>query len=199
MKLLIATNNQGKVLELGRLMHIPQLELVMPADIGLNEFDVEETGQTYLENATLKAVAFARESGLYALADDSGLEVEALNGEPGVYSKRYAGEGATNPERIAFLQRKIEERGSSNRKARFVAVLVLSSPAGEVLETATGYCEGEIGYEMRGENGFGYDPVFIPGLNGRTMAELTDEEKDSISHRGNAARLIAPKIVERFF
>jgi len=198
MKLLIATNNQGKVAELARLLDIKGLELVMHAEVGLIDFDVEETGLTYFENASLKAVAFAKASGLPSLADDSGLEVDGLDGEPGIYAKRYAGENVTDAERIAFLLKKLEERPGAARTAEFVAMLVLSDPSGKILAQEIGHCEGHIGFEPRGTNGFGYDPIFVTQLNHRTMAELTNSEKDAISHRGNAARKMAQRLREIF-
>ncbi len=197
MKILVATNNKGKLVELGRLFNLAELELVRPADIGLVDFDVEETGTTYLENATLKAVAFAKESGLYAIGDDSGLEVDALDGAPGVYSKRYAGEGANDLDRINLMLSKLEGVPTEKRQAHFTAVLVLAAPDGKVLADVEGQCAGEIIFAPRGNGGFGYDPIFlVHEANGKTMAELTPEEKDSYSHRGNAARKLAPLVRE---
>jgi XTP/dITP diphosphohydrolase len=195
MKILVATNNRGKLLELARLLDVEGLQLVLPVEVGLHELDVPETGETYFENASLKAKAFAKTSGLMALADDSGLEVDALGGEPGIYAKRYAGENATDEYRIAFLLKKLENVAAEQRTARFVAALVLADPHGHVIADTLGYCEGAIGFEPHGTNGFGYDPIFLPSETpGKTMAELDDATKDAVSHRGNAARKIAPLI-----
>jgi XTP/dITP diphosphohydrolase len=195
MKILVATNNPGKRLELQRLLNIEGLELLLPADVGLDDFDVEETGITYLENASLKATGFAQAAKMYAIADDSGLEVSTLNNEPGVYTKRYAGENKTDPERIAFLLEKLKNTPIEQRQARFVALVALAAPDGEILTSQTGYCYGQINFEPRGNNGFGYDPIFlVEGKTGHTMAELSNDEKDEVSHRGNAARAIAPDL-----
>ncbi len=195
MQILVATNNKGKRLEFMRLLNVAGLELVLPADIGLAGFDVDETGTTYLENASLKATAFAQASQMYALADDSGLEVAALNNEPGVYSKRYAGEDKTDGERITFLLDKLQAVPESQRTARFVAVIALADPTGKIIASQSGFCPGQIAFAPRGNRGFGYDPIFlVDGANGRTMAELDDAEKDRVSHRGNAARAISPNL-----
>lgn len=198
MKILIATNNAGKRRELERLLNISGLELVLPSEVGLQDLDPEETGTTYLENASLKATAFATAANMYALADDSGLEVAALNGEPGVYSKRYAGENKTDSQRIDFLLQKLTNVPEP-RTARFVAFLALADPNGKIIASQIGYCNGHIISTPRGTNGFGYDPIFeIDGAQGRTMSELSDSEKDSFSHRGNAARAIAPDLTKIF-
>lgn len=197
MDILLATNNQNKKIEFQRLLNIAGLNLVLPEEIGLKDFDVEETESTFLGNASLKATAFAQASQMYALSDDSGLEVAALNGEPGVYSKRYAGENKTDADRVAFLLDKLKNVPESQRQARFVAYVVLSAPSGQIVAARPGYCLGSIAFAPRGDNGFGYDPIFIvEGQNGRTMAELTSLEKDAVSHRGNAARAIAPELTQ---
>ena len=191
MKILLATNNKGKLLEFKRLLKVAELELVLPAELGLEDFDVDETGSTYFENASLKATAFAKAANMYTLADDSGLEVTALNNEPGVYSKRYAGHNKSDAERITFLLEKLKATPQNLRQARFVATIAIANPAGIIIASKTGYCYGEIAFQPQGSNGFGYDPIFIvDGENGRTMAELDDIEKDNVSHRGNAARSI---------
>ncbi len=168
--------------------------LVSLDDVGVGE-DVEETGATFEENAVIKATAYCRLSSLPTLADDSGLEVDALAGEPGVHSARYAGDGASDDQRIALLLRKIRD-APTPWTARFRCVIAIASPnseqpdgSPESVRTFEGRCEGEIVREPRGENGFGYDPVFfIPEL-GKTMAELTAEEKNAVSHRSVAAAL----------
>lgn len=186
MKLLIATHNQGKLIEYQELLAGLPLELVTLGDVGIPE-DVEENGATFDENARLKALAYARKSGLLTLADDSGLEVDALGGEPGVHSKRYAGENKTDAERNAFLLEKLRNVPASQRTARFRCVIAIATPAGQVWESA-GTCEGEILFAPRGSHGFGYDPIFyFPELHA-TMAELPTPVKNQVSHRARAAR-----------
>jgi XTP/dITP diphosphohydrolase len=190
-RLLIATNNPGKVAELHRILDGCGWELVTPADIGL-ELEVEEHGATYAENAAAKAKAFAEASGLTALADDSGIEVDALDGRPGVQSARYDVDDASRNER---LLRELAGVPDERRTARFRAVIAIATPAGAV-ELTEGVVEGRIGYEPRGENGFGYDPLFVLPERGLTTAELPPDEKHAVSHRGAAARK-ARVILER--
>lgn len=184
-ELLVATNNPGKIIELRALLaELPGIRLVFPQDLGLT-LEVAETGGTYAENAALKAAAFAEASERVALADDSGLEVDALNGEPGIRSKRYAPQpGATDADRRAYL---LENLAGAPRPwtARFRAVVAVVTP-GEAARFAEGVCEGQIIPEERGTNGFGYDPIFFISEKGLTMAELGDAEKNRISHRGRA-------------
>ena len=185
-KLLLATNNQGKARELKSLLRELPLELVLPRELGISA-EIDETGATFEENASLKATALARRSRLLALADDSGLEVEALGGEPGVLSARYAGEGASDKERVEYLLAKLKRVPWEKRTARFRCVLAIVEPEGEV-ELCSGECHGFIAFEPRGKGGFGYDPVFyFPGLD-KTMAELPPDIKNKVSHRGEAAR-----------
>lgn len=193
MKLLIATHNRGKLVEYQELLDDPAFELVTLDDVGIAE-DVEETGTTFEENARLKAVTYAQQSGLLALGDDSGLEVDALNGEPGVYSKRYAGEGKSDAERNEYLLSKLTNVPVPQRTARFRCVIVIADPQGDTW-TAEGTCEGSIGFAPRGTNGFGYDPIFVVQGDGRHLAELSSTEKNRISHRGHAA-VGARKILE---
>lgn len=183
--LLIATNNQGKVREFQELLRGLPYELVTPKDLGI-KLDVEESGKTYQENARIKAVAFAKASGLLTLADDSGLEVDALNGEPGLKSSRYAGEGASDKQRVEFLLSKLKNVTEMQRSARFRCVIALSSADGQI-EYCEGICEGIITSAPRGGEGFGYDPIFyFPELK-QTMAELPAATKNQISHRACAA------------
>ncbi len=194
-RLLLATNNAHKARELRRLLgHLP-LELVTPADLGLR-LEPAEDGATFEANALAKARAFADASGLPALADDSGIEVDALSGRPGVHSARYGGPGLTDPDRVALLLRELAHLPEGERTARYRAVLAVAAPtpgSGARMErTAEGSCEGVIAWAPDGTNGFGYDPVFFVPARGLTMARLTDEEKDATSHRGNAARAMAP-------
>ncbi len=184
MKLLIATNNKGKLEEMQALLSGLNLELLTPEELGVN-LRVNEDGATYAENAEKKAVAFARITDLISLADDSGLEVEALGGAPGIYSARYTGkQGASDAERRLFLLRNLEGKPRP-WQARFRAAIAIAVPHGSV-QVIEGQCPGEIIPEERGTGGFGYDPIFfIPEL-GRTMAELNMQEKNRISHRARA-------------
>jgi len=184
-KLLLATNNEGKVREYKSLLRGIPFEIVTPSELGITT-EVDETGGSFEENARLKATTLAKESGLLTLADDSGLEVDALGGEPGVLSARYAGEGASDTERINYLLARFEDVPEEKRTARFRCVIAIAAPEGRV-EVCSGECPGFITAEPRGYNGFGYDPVFyLPELS-KTMAELTSEEKNKISHRARAA------------
>ena len=185
-KLLIATRNVGKFEELEALLSSCPFDLVSLLDTGIDT-EVAETGSTYEENAAVKATAYARESGMLTLADDSGLEVDALGGEPGVLSSRYAGEGASDAQRIALLLRNLENVPERDRGARFACVIALARP-GRPVELYSGECRGRIVAVSRGRDGFGYDPVFMLPETGKTMAELSPEEKNLISHRSDAAR-----------
>jgi len=189
LKLLLATNNQGKVKEYHALLKSLPVELVTPREIDVT-IEVAETGSTYVENARLKAMTLAKVSRLVSLADDSGLEVDALNGEPGVRSSRYAGIGASDEVRIKYLLRKLEGVLLNKRTARFVCVIAIATPEGKI-ETCTGECAGQITLEPRGDSGFGYDPVFFFPKFGKTMAELPMSLKNQISHRYQAARQVS--------
>jgi XTP/dITP diphosphohydrolase len=182
MKLLVATRNRHKLEEIRAIFKLPFLELVSVDELPGSP-DVIEDADTFDANARKKATELARWSGFWTLADDSGLEVEALGGEPGVYSARYAGEpvdyGANNRKLLKNLENK------TNRNARFRCVIALSDPGGQC-RTVEGFCPGRIGFEARGGHGFGYDPIFIPDGFEKTFAEIGSEEKNSISHRGKA-------------
>ena len=196
-KLLLATNNTGKVQEYRSLLQDIPFELVTPGEMGI-EMDVDETGTTYQENARLKACALARTSGLLTLADDSGLEVDALHGEPGVMSARYAGENASSTERTNYLLAKLKDVPREKRTARFYCVIAIARPDGNV-DFCDGECKGMITLEPGGDSGFGYDPIFYVTELGKTMAELPSEVKNKISHRGKAAqkaRLILKKMAK---
>jgi len=185
-KLLLATNNKGKVHEYRSLLKSLPSELVTPAEQGITT-TVSEVGESLEENARLKATVFAAESRLPALADDSGLEVDALGGEPGRLSARYAGEGASDIDRVNYLLLRLKGVPWEKRSARFRCVIAIATPDGEA-ELCSGECRGIIAFEPRGEHGFGYDPIFyLPELN-KTMAELPLEVKNRVSHRGRAAR-----------
>jgi XTP/dITP diphosphohydrolase len=185
-KLLLATNNKGKLRELRAILADLPFELLSPAEIGL-DLDVPEDGVTYIENATRKALAFQRASGLTCLADDSGLEVEALNGAPGLHSARYSSKpGATDSDRRAYLLKNLQGQPRP-WTARFRATVAIAD-VHENVQTAEGTCPGEIIPEERGTGGFGYDPIFLLPEHGLTMAELSEETKNRLSHRARAVQ-----------
>ena len=210
-KLLIATNNKGKVEEIKDLLKDISIKLVIPNEIGI-EVLVEEDGNTYAENAEKKAVAFAHASKLISLADDSGLEVEALDGAPGLYSNRYSpslslppnsknlggdGGGLTDADRRAYLLKNLKGKPHP-WISKFHATIAIAIPHNSSVQFTTGECKGEIVPEERGTGGFGYDPIFfIPELN-RTMAELSMEEKNRLSHRARAI-INAKPILKKMF
>ena len=187
-KLLIATRNQGKVMEFGQLFHSIPYELVSLDDEGIT-IDVEETGSTFEENARLKAKEYSQHSGLLTLADDSGLEVHALNGRPGVRSARYGGDGLSDEARVELLLSELSNVPWDSRNARFYCVIALVSPSGYET-TAHGSVDGIIDTSPKGNNGFGYDPVFYLDEWRCTTAELPPYEKNKLSHRGLAANKI---------
>jgi len=189
-KILIATNNKGKIKELQELLKDTGIELTTPAQINL-ELDIVEDGNTYAENASKKAVAFAQASGLVSLADDSGLEVDALDGAPGLYSARYSPKpNATDRDRRLYLLQNLQDKPRL-WTARFHATIAVAIPNGETHLTE-GFCEGEIIPEERGTGGFGYDPIFLLPELGKTMAELSMEEKNRLSHRARAVMKAKP-------
>jgi XTP/dITP diphosphohydrolase len=195
-RLLVATRNRGKLAELRRLLEGLPVKLVLPHEAGVGDLVVEETGQTFAENATLKAVAHAQASGLLSLADDSGLEVDALGGKPGVRSARFARVGATDAENNAALVAELRARAATPPiRARFRCALVVATPRGET-RLVEGACEGSIVLEARGSEGFGYDPHFLVEGGLRTMAELSHDEKNAISHRGRAYAALRPVLEE---
>jgi XTP/dITP diphosphohydrolase len=232
MDLFFGTTNPGKLRELRRLVAGLPVRVVSPDDLGRPAPEVEEDGDTFEANAALKAIAFARFAGMHALADDSGLCVDALGGAPGVRSARWseeepapgpaspvcelpgvaaaelgsvAGRAARDERNNDKLLAVLEGFPDAGRGGEYRAVLAVASPDGRVVATAEGACRGLIGHARRGSGGFGYDPLFVPeGMAGRTMAELTPEEKDAISHRGAAFRrlraaleALAPRLDER--
>lgn len=182
-KIVIASNNAGKLREFRAILEPFGLEVISQREAGFTE-DVDETGTTFAENAALKARAVFEKLHCPVIADDSGLMVDALDGAPGVYSHRFAGENATDDDRNAKLLRELENVPESQRTARFVCVLCYVNADGTEEQKFTGICEGRIGTQARGENGFGYDPLFY--VNGISMAEMTEAEKNQISHRGRA-------------
>ena len=185
-KLLLGTNNQGKVREYMMLLRSLSFELVTPAGQGITT-TVSEVGKSLEENARLKATTLAEQSQLLTLADDSGLEVDALGGEPGRLSARYAGEWASDSDRINYLLSRLKDVPWPERSARFRCVIAVATPSG-VVELCSGECRGFITFEPRGEKGFGYDPIFYLPEQDKTMAELPLEIKNQVSHRGQAAR-----------
>lgn len=185
-RLLLATNNPGKVSELRDLLNGCGWELVTPRDIGI-AFDAAETGHTYGENARIKALAGMQASGLVTLADDSGLEVQALGGEPGVQSARFLGANATFPQRFAEIERRLAGNTPEERTCRFVAVIAVADPKTGAVQFADGEVRGLIASTPRGDRGFGYDPVFWSPEQSATFGELPDEQKAIISHRASAA------------
>jgi XTP/dITP diphosphohydrolase len=194
--LLIATNNKGKVKELQDLLNDTDIELVTPAQIDL-DLDVIEDGDTYAENATKKAIAFAQASGLVSLADDSGLEVDVLDGAPGLYSARYSPKpNATDKDRRLYLLQNLQEKPHP-WTARFHATIAIATPNAKIHLTE-GFCEGEIIPEERGTGGFGYDPIFLLQELGKTMAELSMDEKNHLSHRARAVMKAKPVLRKLF-
>ena len=193
MDFLIATHNKKKREELHRILSPLGISVFLDFEKGIELSDVEETGETFSENALLKARAGCKESGLPCIADDSGLMVDALDGRPGVYSARYMGEDTPYDEKMAHLVKELENVPEEKRTARFVSCAAVVFPDGREL-TVTGKCEGMIGYFPAGDNGFGYDPIFYVGE--RSFAQLSAEEKDMISHRGNSLRALKEKLSE---
>lgn len=192
MRFIIATHNAHKLEELRRILQPLGIEAVTDRDLGIALPEVEETGTTFAENAYLKAAAACEFSGLPAIADDSGLMVDALDGAPGVYSARYAGENGTDEMCNEKLLHEMRDVPDGQRGAQFVSAICCVFPSKDTI-TANGICRGTIGYEPKGENGFGYDPLFVTeDFPGKTSAEISPAEKDAISHRGKALRVFAP-------
>ncbi len=192
MKMVLASKNQKKMKEMNEILSTMGVEVCLQADVGI-DIDVEETGTTFEENSLLKAKAVMEASGLPAIADDSGLCVDALNGAPGVYSARYGGEGLDDTGRYKLLLANMPK--GEARTAKFVSVITCCFPNGDVL-TARGECPGTIAFAPMGEGGFGYDPIFfLPKLK-KTFAQLTAEEKNAISHRGLALEAFQGKLEE---
>jgi XTP/dITP diphosphohydrolase len=184
-ELLIATHNAGKIRELTALLSNFPLRLRRLSEFPQIE-EVEETGETFAANAELKARLYSRQTSLWTLADDSGLEVDALGGAPGVLSARYGGANATDAERNALLLTALSETEDPQRTARFTCAIALYEPKAETTKLFAGTCEGRITRQPRGDNGFGYDPLFIPEGYSHTFGELPDELKQQLSHRARA-------------
>ena len=189
MPLLVATGNAGKLAEFRRLL--VGVAVLSPADVGLADLEVEETGATFRDNALLKARTFAAAAGVVCVADDSGLEVDALDGRPGVHSARYGGPGLDDAGRCARLLEELD--GVAERTARFRCCLAVTDGAGRLAE-AEGACEGRILPAPAGDGGFGYDPLFLCLEYGRSMAQLSSAEKNGVSHRGKALRSLLPRL-----
>ena len=189
-KFVLATHNPGKLKEMSDILARFGVEVVSPGDLGIT-VDVEETGTTFAENAMLKAKAICAAAKLPAIADDSGLCVDALNGGPGVYSARYGGEGLDDKGRYTLLLNNM--RGQTTRAAHFTCSIACAFPNGDTL-TAEGRCDGTIAFAPMGEGGFGYDPVFFVPEKAKTFGQLTAEEKSTISHRGKALKSFAEKL-----
>ncbi|MGD1120108.1 MAG: XTP/dITP diphosphatase [Dehalococcoidales bacterium] len=192
--LLLATNNKGKLREYRELLKDIPFKMVSLADQGITA-EVAEIGKSFEENATLKATTMASLSGLLTLADDSGLEVDVLDGEPGSRSHRYAGDNASDADRVNFLLQKLKDVSELQRTAQFRCVIAIAEPTGRV-ELCSGICRGVITTGPRGSGGFGYDPIFYLPELGKTIAELTLAEKNLISHRARAAEQARAKLLE---
>ncbi len=189
MKLIFATGNENKMREIREILAGRGYEILSMKEAGI-DIDVEENGKTFSENALIKARAISEASGELVLADDSGLEIDALGGEPGIYSARYMGHDTSYVEKNNNLIQRLEGVPDEKRTARFVCAMAAVFPDGRE-EVVVGTMEGRIGYEIAGENGFGYDPIFYLPEYGKTSAEISPEEKNAISHRGKALRAIA--------
>ncbi len=195
MKVVLASKNPHKLVEISKITELFDMELVLQSELGI-DIDVEETGTTFEENSLLKAKAVMEASGLPALADDSGIAVDALDGAPGVYSARYGFDDSLDDwGRLRLLLKNTEQVPDGQRQAQFVCVITMVTPDGKTVQ-ARGEVHGELLREPRGENGFGYDPIFYYPPAGKTTAELSPEEKNRISHRGNALKLFYEKLKE---
>ena len=198
---MIASSNSHKIEEINAILAEHDIKLLSLDDVGLKGIEIEETGVTFEENAMIKAKAIMELTGKIAIADDSGLMVDILGGEPGVYSARYSGADANDQRNNQLLKQKLADVNWNDRKARFVSVIALAFPDGRE-GLYKGICEGMIGFEESGENGFGYDPLFIPDIgpdNEKTFAELSAEEKNRISHRSRALKVMSRKLEDLLY
>ena len=195
MRVVLASKNRHKLVEISKITEKFDMELVLQSDLGV-DIDVEETGTTFEENSFIKAEAVMKATGLPALADDSGIAVDALNGEPGIYSARYGfDESLDDWGRLELLLKNTEHVPDGQRQAQFVCVITMVTPEGRTIQ-ARGEIHGELTREPAGENGFGYDPIFYYPPLGKTTAELSPEEKNAVSHRGNALKVFYEKLKE---
>lgn len=192
-KIIVATGNRGKLKEIKEILHNSSFELLSMGDVWDPIPEIEENGSTFLQNAVIKADWVFKNSGVWALADDSGLEVDFLGGAPGVRSARYAGEHCNSEANNVLLLNALRSADVSLRTARFRCAMVLKTGA-DMYISAEGVCEGVIGFEPKGKDGFGYDPLFIPASENMTFAELSSEKKNLLSHRGKALRILREKI-----
>jgi XTP/dITP diphosphohydrolase len=196
LELLLATRNSGKVAEISAALG--DLPIMLRTLDDFHEVQtVEEGGSSYEENAVIKAKDYARQTGLWALADDSGLEVDGLDGSPGIFSARYGGKGASDADRVALLLEQLDTGSPLSRKARFVCVIAVCDSGSRIIAVEHGLCEGTIAHTPRGDNGFGYDPIFVPQGFQATFAELPSHTKDRISHRGKALSAVH-QVLARF-
>ena len=191
-KIIFATGNEGKMKEIRRILADPSLEILSLKDAGIHA-DIDENGKSFEENAMIKAEAICKMTGEIVLADDSGLEIDFLNKEPGIYSARYMGEDTSYHIKNANLVERLDGVPDEKRTARFVCAIAAVLPDGRELTTRA-TIEGRIGYEEKGTNGFGYDPIFYVPEFGKTTAELTEEEKNQVSHRGKALELMKEEL-----
>ena len=195
MKVVLASKNKHKLEEIRKITDQFEMELILQSELGI-DLDVEENGTTFEENSFIKAEAVMKATGLPALADDSGIAVDALNGEPGIYSARYGFDPALDDwGRLELLLKNTEHVPDDQRQAKFVCVITMVTPDGKTIQ-ARGEIHGQLLREARGENGFGYDPIFFYPPLGKTTAELSPEEKNSVSHRANALKLFYEKLKE---
>ena len=195
MKVVLASKNRHKLIEISKITEKFGIELILQSELGV-DIDVEETGTTFEENSFIKAEAVMKATGLPALADDSGIAVDALTGEPGIYSARYGfDESLDDWGRLLLLLKNTEHVPDGQRQAQFVCVITMVTPEGQVIQ-ARGEIHGELTREARGENGFGYDPIFYYPPFGKTTAELSPEQKNQVSHRGQALRVFYDKMKE---
>lgn len=198
MKIVAATGNKHKIDEIESITKKFGMNVITKAEAGVGDLEVEETGTTFEENSLIKAEAIMKATGMPAIADDSGLEADALNGAPGVYSARFSGEGATDESNNAKLLKLMENIPDDERSARFVSVVTLCFPDGTVV-AARGECPGTLRRSPRGDGGFGYDPLFVPVGYDKTYAEISAEEKNIISHRAKALGILRMKLKETGF
>lgn len=195
MKVVLASKNKHKLVEISQITKKFDMELVLESDLGV-DIDVEETGTTFEENSFLKANAVMQATGLPALADDSGIAVDALNGEPGIYSARYGFDDTLDDAgRVRLLLKNMENVPDGQRQAKFVCVITLVTPDGKTIQ-ARGEVHGEVLREVRGEGGFGYDPIFYYPPFGKTLAQVAPEEKNRVSHRAKALQVFYEKLKE---
>lgn len=193
MKFIIATNNPQKLIELERILSPLGINAVSPKDEGICLEDVEENGSTFMENSFIKADAACKKTGLPAIADDSGICVDALNGEPGIYSARFAGENASDIDKNNLILKRLENTPESDRGAHYTCAVTCVFPNGDKIQVE-GKCFGRIAYEPDGDGGFGYDPIFL--YNGVSFGKVSADEKDKVSHRGNALRMFKAELVK---